>query len=257
MPQKRVMQIKEHSLVAPDTWRMVLDGSVSAKPGQFVQVSVSSTHDPLLRRPLSVHDDGPDGLTLLYRTIGRGTRMLAEKKPGDYLDILGPLGNGFPIPAEKTAVLVAGGIGAAPLCYLAKKLIEAGKQVIFLFGAQNAAQLYLPKTLTPFLKVLETATDDGSAGHHGLVTELMKQYLENDPMPVYSCGPEGMLRAVVKTAASYNAQAYVSLEARMACGVGACLGCVVELSQKSGKTYQRVCVDGPVFSGEEVFCHGC
>ncbi|MBS4031101.1 MAG: dihydroorotate dehydrogenase electron transfer subunit [Clostridiales bacterium] len=253
MPQMKVMYIKEHTLVAPDIRRMVLDDSIYARPGQFVQISVSPTLDPFLRRPLSVHDDGEGGLVLLYRASGRGTRLLAEKKPGDSVDILGPLGNGFPVTDAPAAILVAGGIGVAPLCYLARTLCEAGKQVIFLFGAQKADQLYIPKAITPFLTVLETATDDGSAGHHGPVTEVLEQFLQKGAVPVYGCGPEGMLRAMVRVAAQYYAQTYVSLEARMACGVGACLGCVVETFQNSGEAYQRVCVDGPVFSGEEVF----
>jgi dihydroorotate dehydrogenase electron transfer subunit len=248
------MYIKEQSLVAPDIRRMVLDGSIYARPGQFVQISVSPTLDPYLRRPLSVHDDGQSGLVLLYRASGKGTRMLAEKKPGDSVDLLGPLGNGFPITNAPAAILVAGGVGVAPLSYLARTLGEAGKQVIFLLGAQNAEQLYIPKTATPFLTEQKTATDDGSAGHHGPVTELMEQFLKKGAVPVYGCGPEGMLRAMVQVAARYDAETYVSLEARMACGVGACLGCVVETFHKPGQTYQRVCVDGPVFSGKEVFC---
>lgn len=249
MPQKYVLQIEKHEKVAEHVRRLTLSGNIAAKPGQFVQVEVSATHDPYLMRPISVHANGASHLSLLYRVAGRGTELLAKKNVGESLQVVGPLGNGFTLTEQPAAVVIGGGIGAAPLYYLLKALRAAGKKVYFFFGAKSKEELFLLAEYQQLVTHFATATDDGSAGFHGLVTELAKPVIEAQHADVYACGPTPMLREVAQLAKAAKRGIYVSLEAKMACGVGACLGCVVPI----GHGYKRVCVDGPVFPGVEVF----
>ncbi|EEG78197.1 dihydroorotate dehydrogenase electron transfer subunit [Dethiobacter alkaliphilus] len=252
MTKKMSLEIISHQQVGSQVRRLVLRGKTGARPGQFVQVAVGETHDPYLRRPISVHDCSEDSLTLLYRAAGRGTTLLSAKNAGDTVDIVGPLGNGFP-HHKGPAVVVAGGIGAAPLYYLLRSLREAGQDVYFFYGARTKDELVMQKDYENLVSEYAEATDDGSAGYHGFVTELAQKAIAQREAHVFACGPEGMLRQVSAIAARYNRTCYVSLEARMACGVGACLGCVVPVGT-SGE-YKRVCVDGPVFAGREVFAN--
>lgn len=249
MAQKYGLQIEKQEKVAENIRRLTLSGNIAAKPGQFVQVEVSATHDPYLLRPISVHASGGNHISLLYRVAGRGTELLAKKNAGESLQVVGPLGNGFPVTQRPSAVVIGGGIGAAPLYYLLAALRNAGKEIFFFFGAKNKDELFLLKEYQQLATHFATATDDGSAGFHGLITELAKPVIEEQDADIYACGPILMLRAVSQIAKTANRQSYVSLEAKMACGVGACLGCVVPI----GGGYKRVCVDGPVFRGEEVF----
>lgn len=249
MPQKHVLQIEKHEKVAEHVRRLTLSGNIAAKPGQFVQVEVSATHDPYLMRPISVHDNDAKHLSLLYRVAGRGTELLAKKNAGESLHVIGPLGNGFTLTERPSAVVIGGGIGAAPLYYLLNALRAVGKEVYFFFGAKSKEELFLLAEYQQLVTHFATATDDGSAGFHGLVTELAKPVMATQNAEIYACGPTPMLRAVSQIATAANRRSYVSLEAKMACGVGACLGCVVPV----GDGYKRVCVDGPVFTGEEVF----
>lgn len=245
-----LLAIRENRVVSGNTRLMVLDGKLDARPGQFLQVRVSGTFDPLLRRPLSIHDAGGGEVRLLYREVGRGTALLAGKRPGEFLDVLGPLGNGFPAVNGENAVLVAGGLGMAPLYFLARRLFEAGKQVYFLLGARQAADVYIPDKLPGLVRRLLVATEDGSMGTRGMVTDLLAG-LSQKQATVFCCGPWSMMEEVTRLCAQRGWQSYVSLEARMACGVGACQGCVV----LTARGYRRVCADGPVFAGEEVFAH--
>lgn len=265
MLQQHCLAITSHEQVAQGVFRLRLAGNLSALPGQFVQVAVSCNAslsasgtlppscDPLLRRPLSVQDCRPGELALLYRVAGRGTAQLAGRKPGGSVDVLGPLGRGFPLPAGRQAILVAGGIGAAPLFYLARTLHAEGKDVFFLFGARDQEGLYLAGELASVTAKLQLATEDGSAGYHGLVTDLLPPEQSYPAAPVFACGPTAMLRTVATLCREARRECFVSLESRMACGVGACLGCVVETSRGGQREYARVCVEGPVFRGEEVF----
>ncbi|MBS4021201.1 MAG: dihydroorotate dehydrogenase electron transfer subunit [Dethiobacter sp.] len=247
-----LMQIEKHCEVADGIRRLVLSGRLEAEPGQFVHVSVSETLDPLLRRPLSIHDCTEDKTVLLYRVCGRGTDLLSGKKPGEVLDVLGPLGNGFAVADSEEAVLVAGGIGIAPLFFLARILWRAGKKVHFFAGAKNSLELYLPEEIGKVATSVVLATDDGTAGHRGLVTEPASIALEETDAPVYCCGPPPMMREVVRLSARFKRDVFVSLEAQMACGVGACQGCVTAM-RANGIDYSRICTDGPVFRGEDVF----
>ena len=245
------LKIIKQELVAPGHRRLTLAGGINALAGQFVQVRVSETHDPFLRRPVSVHDDTGDRLVLLYRTVGRGTALLAAKNTGETLDLFGPLGSGFPLTDRPQAVVVAGGIGAAPLYYLLRTLKQAGKQVSFFYGARNKAELLLRDEYRALAANYSEATDDGSAGTRSLVTQLAAPAIASLDATVYACGPSPMLREVARLAACCGRSCYLSLEAQLACGVGACLGCVVPV--RGQEKYRRVCVDGPVFAAGEVF----
>lgn len=225
-----------------------------AQPGQFVhlRVSVNST-SPLLRRPFSVAGVNLAAGTfrILVRTIGRGTEILSDLMPGTELSVLGPLGHGFPhLPQERDGVVVAGGVGLAPLLFLATAREGTCKKG--LYGADTAEALVLADELGGKCGDVALATDDGSAGHHGFVTDLLSSALEGLPDPVVlACGPRPMMAAAARLCMSRAVACYVSFEAWLGCGVGACLGCVIP-STDEAQRYVRVCRDGPVFRAEQV-----
>jgi dihydroorotate dehydrogenase electron transfer subunit len=245
------LEILKHERISTDTMRLTLGGDIGARPGQFVQVQVSATKDPLLRRPLSIHNADGDKLVLLYRKAGRGTSLLQEKRVGDTISLLGPLGTGFTFGNSSEAMVVAGGIGAAPLYYLLRTLAASGKNVSFFYGAKSSDELLLREEYRALATTYREATDDGTAGQHGFVTDLVKTDIARLDGAIYACGPDLMLHAVAQLAREHDKECFVSLEAHMACGVGACLGCVVSAGPQGD--YRRVCVDGPVFNAREVF----
>ncbi|HCF71192.1 MAG TPA: dihydroorotate dehydrogenase electron transfer subunit [Syntrophomonas sp.] len=219
------------------------------KPGQFVHVLLNRQADPLLRRPLSLFDvDQAEGIIrLLYRVVGRGTELLAQKKMGDTIEVMGPLGTGFSLCQKAKAVLVGGGVGIAPLVYLARMLSEKGCQVQVLHGAANKDQLVAASYLDYPGIELWTATMDGSIGFKGLVTELLQEQVDPSKCDfIYTCGPEPMMAAVSEYARQNHISGEVSLEENMACGVGACLGCARKLKPED-ENLVKVCKDGPVF----------
>lgn len=233
-------------------YRMKLESSYLAKtarPGQFVEIRCTAGVDPLLRRPLGVHRIIKGGIEILYEVVGKGTELLSWQKAGQELDVIGPLGNGFDLNASKSAILVAGGIGVAPLVALAEEL--EGAHVII--GARTKSHVLCKNEFKRAGCTVAIATEDGSEGRKGLATDLLKDLLRNTldarRMTLYACGPTGMLKAVAKLAASHHIRCQVSLEEQMACGVGVCLGCPVKV--KSGE-YKMVCKDGPVFNAEEL-----
>ncbi len=235
-----------------------------ARPGQFVHLrcALPGQWDPLLRRPLSVHriNRGRGEIEVLFRVVGRGTGYLAGLAEGDAINLIGPLGQGFPtdLADGETAVLAAGGIGVAPLVALAEELAGKGAPLTAAVGAQTAAGLVAVDELGKVAGRVATATDDGSSGYHGFVTDLLAGLLERVARPVvYACGPEPMLRRVQAMVAEGGprVRGYLSLEARMACGVGACLGCAVRRAGP-GTAYYHVCHDGPVFAAQEVVLGG-
>ncbi len=226
--------------------------SREARPGQFVHVRPGTTLDPLLRRPLSLYDvdPGTDSITLLYKVVGRGTDLLKRVKPREYVDIMGPLGRGFTLPDPAlSTLLVGGGMGVAPLVFLARMLKERGNGVRALYGVGQAAAATVYEGKFAELGVCSrVATMDGSLGFKGTVIELLHD--EVDPGQVnmiYSCGPEVMMKAVASYAYRYGIAGEVSLEEYMACGVGACLGCARKLKADDSQ-YVQVCKDGPVFA---------
>ena len=234
--------------------------SHKAKPGNFVHVRVSSTDNPLLRRAFSIHsvNQAKNSFDILFRVVGKGTEILSQVNPGETLDILGPIGNSFTLPPKsKEAMLVAGGMGIAPLWFLFTRLVEKGfdpRRITFLFGAKNKRELlYIEKFRKSKVKLVVT-TDDGSMGSKGLVTDAFLKELSGrgrdfNNLFIYSCGPEMMLAKISDITKEYNLSCQISLEIGMACGVGACWGCVVKLADGA---YRRVCADGPVFDARTI-----
>ena len=211
-------------------------------PGQFVEVLVEDEPRVMLRRPISVHDAGADTLSLLIQTVGNGTRRLANLRVGDRLNLVYPLGHGFTtdLPSSAHPLLVGGGAGIAPMLHLAKALTAKGIQPTILLGGRTADLIPARERFEPF-GTLQLATDDGSLGHHGVVTS---HPVFSQPYDIiYCCGPTPMMKAVARSATSRHTRCEVSLENMMACGVGACLCCVTETDQG----HRCVCKDGPVF----------
>jgi dihydroorotate dehydrogenase electron transfer subunit len=251
--------------------KLVLKGPIAqqAKPGQFVHLLVGPTLDPLLRRPISIAVIDPEcqEITLLYKIKGKGTELLSKAGPGQKLNLLGPLGKGFTLPAHGELWLVAGGIGVFPLYALAAEAKKQGLTVRLFWGGENSSQLEC-SGLAMWEELglpIYLSTLDGSCGKKGLVTELLQEFLQayrqSDPSPaaagepvqVAACGPPGMMQAVTADCLQAGVPVEVSLEEQMACGLGACLGCVATLQDGQGRVRRaKVCQDGPVFWGEEV-----
>jgi len=233
--------------------------SKRAKPGNFVHIKVGSTYSPLLRRAFSVHnvDKQKGSFEVLLKVVGRGTGILSEKSPGDILDLLGPIGKGFSLPQEgKTVMLVAGGMGIAPLWFLLNNLIGKTdkEKLLFFSGAKTEKELLYCENLKDLGANLMVTTDDGSFGTKGLITDLFLKEIkgrknDSSKLMVYSCGPPEMLKRMSEISKGYDLSCQISLEGNMACGVGACWGCPVKLENG---WYKRVCVDGPVFDAREV-----
>jgi dihydroorotate dehydrogenase electron transfer subunit len=224
--------------------------AAAVQPGQFVHVKVDAGRSFILRRPFSVHRAAGDGLQILFQVLGAGTRALADKERGDVLDLIGPLGHGWEVPdGAAHALLVAGGLGVAPLGMLAERLGELGVATTVALGAPTAQRLLARDLFGEVARRVEVCTDDGSRGERGFVTLLTQRLLAEDrPDVVYVCGPQVMARAVAAQAAEAGAACQVSLERLMACGIGACLSCVVTTVHGQ----KRACCDGPVFDAEEV-----
>jgi len=262
--------ILSNAEVSPGYWRMRLTAPqefASAEPGQFVMVRVSGVIDPLLRRPFGIFDVGVHTpaqsgavsqpfFEMLYRVVGKGTAQLSALHGSDLLDILGPLGSGFDLgPADEEKLIVGGGVGLAPLYLLARELVK--KSAVRLFAGGRTRDDILCITEFERLGVeCYTATEDGSLGEQGLVTEALLRRLEalQGRATIYACGPHGMLNAVAGIAAARNIPCQVSLEGYMACGVGACLGCVAPGRGHSAETpdFRCVCTEGPVFESGQL-----
>jgi len=227
-------------------------------PGQFVMVRVTDGLDPLLRRPFGIYNIlGPKGksrgtgIELLYKVVGKGTKILSTRKPGDDIDVMGPLGDGFPYPSGfKKVIMVAGGMGIVPLYLLAKELQGAA----FLFGARVKEETVFIKDFRKFMRNVKVATEDGSYGRKGLVTGLLEEEISPGSV-VYACGPIGMLKQASLIARRSGVKCFVSLERSMACGIGVCLGCAVKSRPHKGSengAYKMVCSDGPVFDSADI-----
>ncbi|NQT94829.1 MAG: dihydroorotate dehydrogenase electron transfer subunit [Candidatus Omnitrophica bacterium] len=265
--------------IALDHYKLVVkvDGLKDAiKPGQFFHIKAGTEYDPLLRRPLSVHRIGskPNIIEFLYKVVGKGTHLISRRSKGTYLDVIGPIGNGFKVPkSQSNFVLIAGGMGVAPLVALAETLAGFRKRSITaIVGAKTKSCLTCNKELKELGAKLIVVTEDGSAGEKGFATSALTDIIEQfdlrktdsphvkkdaghltigDYRPevgLYACGPIPMLKAVSKIARKYRIQVQASMEERMGCGVGACLGCAV----KTKRGYEMVCKDGPVFDLEDI-----
>ena len=271
--QVGVLQQRE---MARDTWMMRLHCPEIAQqivPGQFFMIRSPHGSDPLLGRPFVLYDiyedaGRPVGIDFGYIVVGKLTRLMTTWQPGDTVEIWGPLGNGFPVPRCRYLMFVAGGIGQTPFLATAREAIGLHQygdpsrvienrpdRVTMLYGVRSAEYLAgLDDFALPGLE-LHTATDDGTAGHHGLVTELLQAAIERGDAPdlVYCCGPEPMMEAVAGICAAAKIEAWLSLETPMACGFGACFSCVTRVRMDDGSwDYRRTCVEGPVFRADRL-----
>lgn len=230
------------------------DSAHKAQPGQFAMIKVTSNNGYMLRRPISIHRAEGNHLYFLYSAIGKGTSLLSQQEEGQTLNILAPLGNGFQLPDYKTEVLLlAGGRGIAPLIFLAERALMKGIKSKLLVGARSAECLYPAASLSEGLDV-QTATEDGSNGFTGRITDLFLSHIQEKSF-IYACGPTDMYKTMSDLLTSWQKhnngkrpKIEVSLETRMACGVGACYGCVIRT--KNGT--RKVCSDGPVFNLEDI-----
>jgi dihydroorotate dehydrogenase electron transfer subunit len=230
------------------------DIAAAAKPGQFVMIRTGKSKDPLLRRPFSIHQTSSSGrIQILFKVTGRGTALLAHCKEGETLSIFGPLGSGFRIDPKKAACLIGGGMGIAPMLFLAKRICQVKKNTdtdLIILGGRDRSEIEPVLADFQFLDIgVMVATDDGSFGQHGLVTDVLKKVSLPSACTVYTCGPKPMMKEVFRHCQKNRIQCQVSVESMMACGMGACLGCNMEAKDSR---YVHVCSDGPVFNAEEL-----
>ena len=239
--KQSVFTITENAPLTGAVYRLRLAGDTSAviAPGQFVNIALPGLY---LRRPISVSDASDGRLTLIYKIVGRGTEAMAAMAPGQALDVLSGLGNGFDVSlAGDRPLLLGGGIGAAPLVLLARRLRAAGKTVAVVLGFNTRDEIFYEDEFRAMGCDVTVATADGNCGVHGFVTDALPEEYSF----YYACGPEPMLRAVYGRAAG---DGQLSFEARMGCGFGACMGC----TRQTTAGPKRVCKDGPVFRKGEI-----
>ena len=268
------LPVEENVAIARDTYRLRVRCPELARqflPGQFLMLRLAGYDDPLLGRPLALYDTvldpngEPDGIEVVYLVQGRLTSRLKTFQSGQRIGIWGPLGNGFaPRPTEHL-VMVAGGIGQTPFLAVARQALGQrqyadrpaepwAQHVTLCYGARSADLLAGVEDFQSLGIDVQIATDDGSAGHHGLVTDLLLDLLKEHAanVRVMSCGPEPMMAAVVRTCQQFDVPCEVSLECPMACGIGICFSCVAKLRTADGWDYRRTCLEGPVFDGCQV-----
>lgn len=254
------LTILEHREIAENMMWLAFSAPQDLRytPGQFLHIRVTDGVDHLLRRPISLcYVQGEGGaksqaIAVAYRVGGKGTELLRKKKVGEELDVLGPLGNGFTLhEGDRHALLVGGGIGVPPMVELAEQLTQQGTKVTSIIGFQSANVAILREELSRYGEVL-VATNDGSLGLQGFVTDYMTEELLASADRFYACGPTPMLRAV-QAKMDGKVEGYLSLEERMGCGIGACMACVTSCRMDDGSVgYKKVCKDGPVFSAPKV-----
>jgi dihydroorotate dehydrogenase electron transfer subunit len=274
--QCHAVQIVENVQVARDTYRVRLlcpDIARRILPGQFVMLRLAGVNDPLLGRPLALYDTvvdeqgAPIGIDVVYLVVGKLTSRLARLSTGASLELWGPLGNGFVPQQTEHLVMVAGGIGQTPFVGMAREALgkrtygEPGRavkptnRVTLCYGARNREYHAGVADFEQLGVDVRLSTDDGSAGHHGLVTDLLRELLaeQKENLRVVCCGPEPMMEAVARIASEARIPCRVSLETPMACGIGICFSCVVKVLQDDGEwDYKRTCVEGPVFEAEKI-----
>jgi len=250
MPGKYLCEIVYKEQLCDDIFALTIvnDELVhAALPGQFLHINCG--HSRLLRRPISICTVSANAIEIVFEVKGEGTRWLSKRETGSFLDILGPLGNGFTMP-EGNIIVVGGGIGVPPLLYTVD---SAQGEVAAVFGFRSSDRIILQDSFESLCDSITLTTDDGSAGLHGTVIAPLKELIKSEKYSaVLSCGPYGMLKAVAETCKASDISCQVSLEEAMGCGVGACLVCACE-TEILGKTdMSRVCVEGPVFNALEV-----
>ena len=255
-------KVISHEEVAPGYRQLTLAAPQivsAAEPGQFVHLRVPGLETSALRRPFSIYNAADGRLELLYKTIGRGTAAMNALKPGDEVSVMGPLGHGFPVSCTGAALLVGGGFGIAPLYFLARKLLAAEKgrptKVCLFVGGRTATDLLALDRFRALGVEVRTATNDGSDGVKGLVTEPLDDFLielkaadPNARFELFGCGPDPMLKAVALRATGTGSKGWISMDRHMVCGVGACYACI----QKTVRGNSRCCIEGPVFAAEDL-----
>lgn len=256
-------KILSNTQIAPDCFHMGLEVPSIAKqavPGQFIQVRCNDTFSPLLRRPFSIHrvshHSAAEVVEILYRVVGRGTEFLSKKEPGTELDIIGPLGNGFNLScAGGNIILIGGGVGIAPLLFLAERLINAQskRKILVLLGAKNKKEILSAEDFKRLSVQVRIATEDGSEGYKGSVSDLLKETLllwtvDCRLLTIYASGPKPMLKEVTHISQEKGISCELCWEETVACGFGACLGCSV--ATREG--YKLLCKDGPVFNSRQL-----
>ncbi len=252
-----------HQEVAPEHRRMALRAPQIARealPGQFCMLEVREGFCPFLRRPMSIERIFNDGISILYKTVGQGTRLLAGLSVGAAVNVQGPLGNAFPLEKGFARhVLVAGGIGVAPLPGLAEALMKkAGCTPEVILAARDERMLLCEKEFSQMGCALHLVTDDGSAGMKGYASDCLRTLDTDASTIVYACGPTAMMKSVHDVCMETEARCFASLEAGMACGDGVCMGCVVETTvEDEAKRMARVCRDGPVFDTRDINWNVC
>ncbi len=236
------LTVTKNLRIASKTWLLVLEGTVQGitTPGQFVNVEIPGFY---LRRPFSVYDWAKGELRLIYKELGEGTEALTDVEPGVELSVLSGLGNGFWVEDTQQPLLVGGGVGVVPLFSLVRELTGRGLTPRVILGFNKASEVYLAEEMAELGADVTVATQDGSTGIKGMVTEALPDKADYDYL--YACGPTPMLQALAEVT---TVPAQFSLEERMACGFGACVGCVVQTVEGM----QRVCKEGPVFSRQEL-----
>jgi dihydroorotate dehydrogenase electron transfer subunit len=242
--RQEIAAVTENAELMPQIHLMWLESPYIAsqtQPGQFVMVCCGE--DTLLRRPFSVHQADGNRLALFFNVVGRGTHWLSQRQAGDKLDLLGPLGNGFTIyPASQNLLLVAGGNGIAPLYFLAQDALNNKRSVTLLYGTADKKRCTIP----PEIKLV-SATEDGTIGQRGMITEILPDYISQADQ-VFACGPLQMYQTMAQMPQLKNRHVQVSLEVRMGCGLGVCYGCTIKT--KSG--LKQVCKDGPAFDLNDI-----
>jgi len=230
----------------------------NALPGQFVHVRAGSGSLPILRRPYSLFDVDGDAVDLLVAIVGRGSAIIAASQVGDKVDLIGPLGNGFPPhPPETPVMMITGGVGVAPMHFLWHRWQPSEFHGKFLLGASTKTAIPLPKT-SPLREIAVISTDDGTLGYHGTVVELLQEMIEKSTVTedegalIYACGPVPMIRALMPVLIRHNFRGLVSIEQTMGCGIGACQGCAVATAKDKPSPYLLTCLDGPVFRFEDL-----
>ncbi len=228
--------------------------AAAARAGQFVMVKVSSDFDPLLRRPFSIHQvDGKGCIQLYFKIVGKGTACLASARDNAEFSVLGPLGRGFRIPEDAPVCLVGGGLGIAPMAFLAQEISSNKKNHsddLIILGGRTASDVApLLEDFEHYAMPVLASTDDGSCGTQGTVIDILKRRTFSEQTVVFCCGPEPMMAAVHQYCEERGLECQVSVETGMACGMGACLGC--NRLAKDGN-YVHVCMDGPVFDGKKL-----
>jgi len=255
-------KILSNQKIAPDHYVLSFKNpkiTKETRPGQFFNIRVSDCCSPLLRRPFGAHKINKGAIEILYKVVGKATRILSARQEGETLDIIGPLGNGFQTdvpsrdsgyPGLEKVILIAGGHGVAPLYALAK-VVPAE---IILIGAKTKAHVVCEKDFKKLGCKVRVATEDGTKGHKGLITDLLKKNIDRQTgkpanrLTVYACGPKPMLKEIARLVFRHDIPCQVSLEEYVACGIGTCLGCAIKV--RSG--YKLICKDGPVFDAKEV-----